>query len=300
MKLTVRERFDDEMKDDMVRIDDTHRGGIRSGRVCKLTAVYNESDGATRRYIEVKGIGTVSDLIPYLERHPKASQTFNDYRDSIFMDGKTRIRLYVNTDKEYDFEVSKAGLSGNLRYFIAHPDRYLRFLAWITVFALVLAILGYSFKDWYPELRKYFFDGREANWQPVADLNGSCPTTATGPDGKPANMTFEQTGRTVRWLLESKEFSHGFDGTFTSPDTVSGILTRVSRVPTKSEAGETIPAGCDVEGQYEMHVQPLANGKANLTGGGTVTGSRGKPVSRGQPACDQHGGFVFPPPCSPR
>ena len=66
------------------------------------------------------------------------------------MDGKTRIRLYVNTDKEYDFEVSKAGLSGNLRYFIAHPDRYLRFLAWITVFALVLAILGYSFKDWYP------------------------------------------------------------------------------------------------------------------------------------------------------
>jgi hypothetical protein len=203
MKLTVRDRFDDEMKNDMVRIDDTHRGG-----------------------------GTVSDLIPYLERHPKASQTFDDYRDSIFMDGKTRIRLYVNTDREYDFEVSKPGLLGNLRYFIAHPDRYLRFLAWIAIFALVLAILGYSFKDWYPELRKYFFNGRAvathdapepaSNWQPVADLNGSCPTTATGPDGQPANMTFEQTGRTVRWQLESREFSHGFNGTFTSPDTVSG------------------------------------------------------------------------------
>jgi hypothetical protein len=226
------------------------------------------------------------------------------------MDGKTRIRLYVNTDREYDFEVSKAGLLGNLRYFIAHPDRYLRFLAWIAIFALVLGVLGYSFKDWYPELRKYFVDGRAAathgasepasNWQPVADLNGSCPTTVTGPDGQPANMTFEQTGRTVRWQLESREFSQGFNGTFTSPDMVSGSLIRVSRVPTKSEAGETIPAGCDVEGQYEMHVQPLANGKALLTGGGTVRGSRGKLVGRGQPACDLHGGFVFLPPCSPR
>jgi hypothetical protein len=37
MKLTVRERFDEEMNDDMVRIDDTHRGGIRSGSVCRLT-----------------------------------------------------------------------------------------------------------------------------------------------------------------------------------------------------------------------------------------------------------------------
>jgi hypothetical protein len=259
--------------------------------------------------VEVKGIGAISDLTSYLERHPGEPRAFSDYKDSIFMDNKTRIRLYVNTGKEYDFEVSKPGLLGNLRYFAAHPDRYLRLMAWIGICAFVLGILGYSFKDWYPELKSSLtgqatatggVSKSAASWHPVADLNGSCPANAIGLDGRPANITFEQTGRTVRWALESKEFSHSFDGTFTSPDKVSGILIRVSRVPTTSEGGETIPAGCDVEAKYDMHVQRLTNGKVNLTGGGIVTGARGKPVGRGQPACDLHGGFVFSPPCSPQ
>ena len=149
MKLTVRSRFDADMKDDMVRIDRAHRNGIRSGRICKLEAIDNNSDGAITRYVEVRGIGTtLSDLMPYLEQNPNEPQDRAAYTGSVFMDESTRIRFYLDLGKEYQFRISRAGLLGNLRYFIAHPDRYGRTLAWVGIIGVILGVGGYSLKDY--------------------------------------------------------------------------------------------------------------------------------------------------------
>jgi hypothetical protein len=150
MKLTVRSRFDDDMKDDLVRIDRTHRNGIGSGRICKLESVDNDSDESIARYVEVRGIGTtVSDLMPYFERNPTEPQDRERYISSAFMDEATRIKFYLKIGGEYEFRISKAGFLGNFRYFVSHPDRYGRTLAWAGIIGVLLAIGGYSLKDWY-------------------------------------------------------------------------------------------------------------------------------------------------------
>jgi arginine decarboxylase-like protein len=56
MRLTVRHADDQTMKEDMVRIRRSHRNGIESGKICKLTSLNCESDGDITHYVEVKGI----------------------------------------------------------------------------------------------------------------------------------------------------------------------------------------------------------------------------------------------------
>ncbi len=176
MELIVRHAWASESRmADVVRIHDSNRGGRRSGKVCKLRAVTNDGDGARCHYVEIRDLGYISDLQrEYLENVPSsdvndhlrrnhltleiapeppwqtissdnAGIVFDYLKDSIFMNAKTREKFYVREDQYYQFEIDKSGLFGNCWYFIVHPDRYPRLLA---IVALLLAILGYSLKDW--------------------------------------------------------------------------------------------------------------------------------------------------------
>lgn len=39
-------------------------------------------------------------------------------------------------------------LLGNCLYFIRHPDRYVKLLAWLAAISFVISIVVYTFKDW--------------------------------------------------------------------------------------------------------------------------------------------------------
>ena len=67
---------------------------------------------------------------------------------SIFMNADTRDAFNVGVNNAYQFELEQARLLGNCLYFIGHPDRYVKLLAWLAAISFVIGIVGYTFKDW--------------------------------------------------------------------------------------------------------------------------------------------------------
>lgn len=151
--LMVRDRFSKDMSDDLVCTHESNRGGIKNKKVCRLTALTADRDPGKSRYVEVRGIGNRScDLDEYLDVHPEMPRDFAHYQTSIFMNADTRQRFNFTPGKRYRISLQKAGLYGNCCYFVAHPDRYSKLWPWVALCGLLLAILGYSLKDWIPML----------------------------------------------------------------------------------------------------------------------------------------------------
>ena len=170
MELTVRHAWKREVDiPDLVRIHSSHRGGIENETVCKVT------NRRISRYVVVKGLGTgfcdlgpnfvenhYSDLrlmyvslgepartLGYIKTEEKEQEKIADYLiGSIFMNADTRDAFNVGVNNAYQFELDQARLLGNCFYFIRHPDRYVKLMAWVTAIAFVLGIVGYTFKDW--------------------------------------------------------------------------------------------------------------------------------------------------------
>jgi hypothetical protein len=176
MELTVRHAWKKEADlSDLVRIHESHRGGIENDKVCKVTALTDNGTGSTPRYVVVKGQGTgFCDLSPnflvnhyseikemyvslgepeqsleYIKNHDnEQSKAVKYFVGSIFMNGDTRKAFHVDVNKAYQFELEEARLLGNFLYLARHPDRYAKSLAWAGGIGLVLALLGFSLKDW--------------------------------------------------------------------------------------------------------------------------------------------------------
>lgn len=103
----------------LVRLNYKHRRGVPRYGVAKL------SNNANRKSLDVLLLG-------------------HDREDAIFMPYDIRVALGVANSGALDFSVEKVGQLGKVRWYLNSPDPAVHVPAWIAVFSLILAVVGFG------------------------------------------------------------------------------------------------------------------------------------------------------------
>lgn len=109
MKLRVREGYDHDTYKDTVRIHSSHRAGIRSGHLARLSVV-----GGASAVVAVRGLADTQ-------------------KDNLRLDLETRRRLEVELDEEYDFELRETWFWEAIVWAAKASDPTARIATWIGI-----------------------------------------------------------------------------------------------------------------------------------------------------------------------
>ena len=140
-KLQVHQLGGNDIYKDIVRVPEVHRltpscQRIPDGVICKLSV--NEKS----RYVVVRGHGKSVDAL-------------------IRMDEKTRDALGVNEREWHEFDFTRSGWWGQLRWALGASEAGYRISSWLGVLGLMLGVLGFIgslpvLADWAEKLSAFF------------------------------------------------------------------------------------------------------------------------------------------------
>jgi hypothetical protein len=118
MKLQVMSAYDGDNYKDMISIHSSHRRGLKSGRLGKVSVVGGEST-----IVAVRGLDSLE-------------------RDLIRIDLETRRRLQVSLDQTYDFTLKRIWPWQAVLWACRASDPALRVATWIAILSFMLVWSG--------------------------------------------------------------------------------------------------------------------------------------------------------------